>query len=701
MDNGLIRILMLEDVPVDAELTQRELKKGGVLFTSRRVDTREAFLEELENFSPQLVLADYSLPTFDGISALKLVREKYPDLPFIFVSGVMGEEVAIETLKSGATDYVLKHRLARLVPSVLRALKETEEKSERIRAEEALRKSEERYALASQGANDGLWDWDLLANEVYFSPRWKSMLGYKEEEVGRNPDEWLARVHPSDVTKLKVAISAHTGGSTGDFQSDYRIAHKDGIYRWMLARGLAVRGADGKAYRMVGSQTDITDRKLAEEQLRHGAFHDALTGLPNRTLFVDRLAFLMRRAKREPNYLLAALFLNIDRFKVVNDSLGYGGGNELLTAVSHRLEGCLRLGDTLARLGADEFTILLDDVEGANDAVQVAEQIQRELARPFDIHGQEIYVTASIGIALGKGSYNQPEDLLRDADIAMYRAKTLGRARYELFDVTMNAGGAALLRLEAELRRAVERKEFRLFYQPIFSLKDNAVAGAEALIRWQHPQRGLVMPMDFVPFAEETGLIVTVGEWVLEAACAQAKIWQNTGYSKLFLAVNFSPRQFQDQNLLELVRKTLEKTALSPRSLEIEVTEGAAMRDVNFSLATLNALSKMGIQIAIDDFGTGYSSLGYLKRFPIHTVKIDRSFVKDIRGVSDDAALAKVIIAMGHSLKLNVVAEGVETQDQLAFLKAHECDQAQGYLLGMPMPSEELTKLLMKQEKLQ
>ncbi|MBI4641552.1 MAG: EAL domain-containing protein [Candidatus Tectomicrobia bacterium] len=570
----------------------------------------------------------------------------------------------------------------------------TAEIAERKRTAEALRESEERYALAARGANDGLWDWNLKTQEIYFSPRWRLMLGYEEHEVGNGINEWFNRVYPDDLERVRKEIALHLEGLTLHYESEYRILHKDKTYRWVLSRGLAVRDIEGQVYRMAGSQTDITERKRAEEQLLHDAFHDGLTGLPNRTLFVDRLGRAIARAKRREDYIFAVLFLDLDRFKVVNDSLGHMIGDQLLIALTRRLEICLRNGDTVARLGGDEFAILLDDVKDLNDATRVADRIQKDLATPFNLSGQEVFTTSSIGITLSTTGYDRPEDILRDADTAMYRAKALGKARYEIFDTTMHARAVALLQLEANLRRAIERQEFQVYYQPIVSLGTGRITSFETLVRWQHPQRGLVSPGEFIPVAEETGLIVPIGEWVLRTACAQNKAWQEAGLPRLSVAVNLSARQFQDQNLPDLIQQVLAETGMAAHDLKLEITESIAMQNIDLSITVLNELSAMGMQVSIDDFGTGYSSLAYLKRFPVSTLKIDRSFVRDIPGDVDDAAITSAIIAMAHSLKLKVIAEGVETEEQLAFLRSHQSDEMQGYLFSRPVPAEAFTKLL-------
>jgi diguanylate cyclase (GGDEF)-like protein/PAS domain S-box-containing protein len=577
--------------------------------------------------------------------------------------------------------------------------------TERKRAEEALRESEERYALAAIGANDGLWDWDLRTGRVYFSPRWKAMLGYAEDEIGDSPGDWFKLVHPDDLERLRAELEHHTAGRTPHFENEHRMLHRAGSYYWIRSRGLAVRDDKGQAYRMAGSQTDITAHRQAEEQLQQGAFYDALTGLPNRALFMDLLQHSINRARRHPEYLFAVLFLDLDRFKNINDSLGHMAGDELLKSVARRLRTCLRPGDTVARLGGDEFTLLLDGINDATDATHVAERIQHELAAPFDLNGHEVFSGASVGIAVSATGYSRPEEFLRDADTAMYRAKAQGRARHQVFDTTMHDRALSLLRLENDLRRATEstqrgHPEFSLHYQPVVSLASGRITSFEALLRWRHPQRGFIAPAEFIPIAEETDLIVPLGEWLLHEACRQMKTWQDHPdfgvlvENGLAVGVNISSKQFSQVRLLDHIGQALRQTGLDARSLKLEITESVIMENVEFATTMLSQLKDMGIQLYMDDFGTGYSSLSYLHRFPLDMLKIDRSFVSRMGEGGENLEIVQAILALARSLDIRVTAEGVETTGQLAQLRALNCEYAQGYFFSKPLRADDVYSLV-------
>ncbi len=558
--------------------------------------------------------------------------------------------------------------------------------TERLRTAQALRESEERYALAARGSNDGLWDWDLARGAVYYSARWKAMLGYGGGDVGATLEDWLGRVHPEDVERVRRELDDHLSSASDHFESEHRLLHRDGSYRWALCRGVAERDAQGRATRMAGSLTDVSDRKWAEERLVHDALHDTLTGLPNRALFTTLLDRAVIRLKRRRDTRFAVLFLDVDRFKNVNDSLGHMVGDQLLVEVARRLGACVRPEDTVARLGGDEFTILLEDIHDSADAIQVAERIQAEFISPVLVGSHEVFTSASIGIALSDVHYLRPEEVLRDADTAMYRAKSRGRARHEVFDADMHRTAVSLLRLETDLRRALERHEFGLAYQPVVSVATGRVSGLEALLRWHHPERGLVSPQEFIRVAEETGQIVPIGQWVLREACRQMHAWRAvTNGHPVAVSVNLSPRQFGDPALVETVAGALADTGLPASGLRLEITESILMDHAEASVRLLTRLKELGVQVEVDDFGTGYSSLGYLHRFPLDALKVDRSFVNRVEVDAENREIVRTIVTLARNLSMAVVAEGVETEGQRAYLEGLGCDAMQGYLFAGPL----------------
>ena len=563
------------------------------------------------------------------------------------------------------------------------------------RGEARLRESEERYALAVEGANDGLWDWDVARRTLYVSARGKAILGYDEGEIGEDPEWWLERLHPDDAERVRAEVAAQLEGERPHVESVHRLRHRDGGYRWTHVRGVAVRGADGRPLRMAGSITDVTERKVAEELLQHNALHDALTGLPNRSLLLDRVGLALRRNTRRGRRC-AVLCLGLDGFKVINESLGHAVGDLLLNAVARRLEQCLRSADTVARLGADVFAVLLDEMHDAGEARMVADRVHEALAAPFALEGRAVFTTASIGISAA-GDDATADALLRDADTAMYRAKGRGRARSEMFDSGMQAAALQRLHLETDLRGAVERQEFELLYQPVVSLADGRIAGFEALARWRHPQRGVLLPAEFIPAAEETGLIVPLGRWVLREACRQMREWNRRYGAALSVNVNLSPRQFGDAGLAGDVADALRETELPAAFLKLEITENLLMGDAGGAAATLEELKTLGVDLCIDDFGIGYSSLSYLHRFPIDTLKIDRSFICRLGADGQSDQIVRTIVVLAQTLNLRAVAEGVETADQADRLRAMGCEYAQGYRFSHPVPGDAAGAMIWRQ----
>jgi len=571
-----------------------------------------------------------------------------------------------------------------------------QEVTERRRVEQALRTSEQRYEIAVRGANDGLWDWDLKTNRIYYSPRWKSMLGCGENEISDSPDEWFNRIHPEDVEQTRIALQNHLEGMSLHFESEYRILHKDGSYRWMLARGLAVRDDHQHAYRIAGSQTDISDRKRVEEKLVRDAFYDTLTNLPNRALLMDRLRSVVERTKRRPGYKFAVLFLDLDRFKDINDSLGHMVGDQLLIAIAQLLKSRLRATDTIARLGGDEFVILLEDITDISAAVKVANWIQQELATPFKLADHLVFTTASIGIVLSVTGYHRPEDILRDADIAMYTAKAGGKARYEIFDPVMRERIMQRLSLESDLRQALSRHEFQLFFQPILSLHINQIAGLEALIRWIHPKRGLMVPGDFIHLAEETGLIIPIDHWVIQEACLYLRNWQ-VKFPKRFpitICTNLSQKSLIQPGLVDYIRQTLDEVGLDARCLKVEFSEKALSDGEMDPTEVFRDLAALGVQVQIDGFGIGYPSINQLSRYPVSAYKINQEFIGMLHGDERDRQIVQSIVELIHHLGARVIATGVETEEQLNQLRKMGCEYIQGNLVSSPLDSQGVEKLL-------
>ncbi len=543
---------------------------------------------------------------------------------------------------------------------------------------------------------DGWWEWDVATGAVRYSARWRAMVGLDESRVEPTPTAWKRLVHPDDIELLEANLAAFLSGGIRDLEHGHRMCLADDPNRWVLTRCFAFRDQVGHAERVIGLHTDVTAQMRTEERLQYAALHDALTGLPNRALFIDRLHQAFLRVQRVPQTPFALFFLDVDRFKNVNDAFGHVTGDRLLGSIATRIESALRPADTVARFGGDEFVILTEGIQDAHLATAIARRIQEAFQQPFELRGTEVFISVSMGIALWSPRYTSSEELVRDADTAMYRAKAMGKNRFELFDEAMHREVVTALNLENDLRRAVERQEFEVYYQPIVTLEDGRISGFEALVRWRHPERGLLLPKEFIPLAEEIGLVVPIDRWVLEEACRQLRNWQVRFRQNppLKVNVNLSGIQFARPDLIAHVDHTVRKSGLFGRSLNLEITESLIMEDASYAAAMLEQLKSLGIGICIDDFGTGYSSMSYLKKFNIDVLKIDQSFVS--RMIEDDESLeiVRTITNLAHNLGKVTVVEGVETAAQLELIRAMKPTRIQGFYISEPVPAADAECLL-------
>lgn len=561
------------------------------------------------------------------------------------------------------------------------------------KSQEALKASEERYRLAIEGAADGLWDYDIKNSKIFYSDRCMEIMDLRGDNIIDDIEAVINCIHHEDRALFLERLQDHFDGKTQFFTHEYRIRTKNGGYRWVLCRGKAVWDSEGHPVRMAGSLTDITKRKADDEIIQKLAYYDSLTSLPNRVMFYDRLSKelvdVMHNGK-----MVGLLFMDLDNFKAINDIFGHGVGDRVLKLIANLLNNAAGENDIVARLSGDEFMIMLTGVKDREQIKRVADRVLQIFQQPISLNGHEFYITASMGIAIYPGDGVDVPTLIKNADTAMYRSKELGKNNYQFYTGEMNIRVAKRLKLESNLRHAVNNMEFKVFYQPMVDIKTGRISGMEALIRWFRTEHGYIPPSEFIPLAEETGLIFPIGEYVLRTACMQNKAWQQAGIKPVRISVNLSARQFQQQNLVEDIKRLMDETGIGPEWLSIEVTESAAMQDFDATANALKKLKAMGIEISLDDFGTGYSSLNYLKLLPIDVIKIDRSFIQSMAQNAGENAIVKAVILLAHSMNLKVVAEGVENIEQLEFLRDQNCDIAQGYLFSKPLSPDKLDGIL-------
>ncbi len=659
--------------------------------------------QALEQFAlrrPDLIIMDVMMPEMDGITTCAQLRDssKGSRVPILIMTA-LDDDVSIgQAYEYGATDFITKPIHARLLAHRVQYM---------LRGSitlNALLRSEARLGLSQRIAKVGNWEWHPSTGQFTVSPEFCLLLRIDPNDFGGTKEAFLSMVHEQDQPGIDRALTSLVEERT-PCDIDHRIILPNGIEVTINLQAEAVFDDQLKALTIVGMAKDISERKRAEREIHELAYYDSLTGLPNRVLFKDRVGQAIAHARRYQS-MLAILFLDLDRFKVINDTLGHTIGDHLLKDVADRLANSVRHSDSIgrsveqaeayemARLGGDEFTILLTNIRDAQDARKVARRMLESLAGPFILEGHEISVTGSMGIAVFPTDGDSLDQLLQSSDIAMYQAKKQGRNNAQFYSATMNSQAEERLTLENDLRKALERHELVTYYQPQVDMRTNQIIGAEALVRWRHPLRGILLPSAFLAVANETGMIRQVDEEVLCLACQQSKSWQDAGHVPIRMSVNVSYSFFHGTSLTSVVSKTLRETQLDPQYLELELTESIALRHVERSITMLQELRTMGLRLAIDDFGTGYSSLSHLQRFPIHRLKIDQSFVRDLIDNPAKASIMCAMISLAHSLNLSVLVEGVETEDQLTILRQQGCDEAQGYVFGHPMPGEEFVRLL-------
>jgi len=685
-----LSILVVDDNEMNRELLVRRLERRGY-----KMDVANggcSALDKIKTTPYDLILLDINMPDLDGISVLEKVRELHDqtELPIIMVSARDASDSIADAINKGANDYITKPVDFPVASARIRTQLDVQQ------AHKRLRESEERYALAFRGANDGLWDWDIKRGKVFYSDRWLEMLGFKPGEFGDTPDDWFRLVHPEEIDKLKLAIEHHLIGNSDALEHEYRALHRDGTFRWLLTRGVASRGDDGQAVRISGSQTDITRTKA----------YDPITDIPNKFLFMDRLEWLLDKDRRRRPGRYAVFLIRIDRFEKIRESLGPVVCEEILVNLARRLMDSLRTEDSLSRMFEAEaatvsrhdegdFAVLAEGCRDDTSAPKLAERLRHTISKPMQVGDEKLVFTASMGIVAGtmQDSHDAP-DVIAQASSALTRARRKGPGSYELFDKHMQQRAIKRLKMESDLRHAVTGGELALHYQPIVKLSTGEIAGCEALARWRHPEKGNIPPSEFIPLAEETGLIDMIGDWVLEEACRQHQEWSSAHSNQIDLSVNFSLLQMQHDGVEDRIMEVLHRTEMNPKHLKIEITESIFMEDMGRINGILSKLNNEGIGIAIDDFGTGYSSLQYLSRLPITHLKIDRSFVGDVSSDIAAQAIVQSTLLMAQSLGIEVVAEGIETVDQEALLKVLKAEYGQGYHFWRPISGADFTQLL-------
>lgn len=683
-----LNVLFIEDSEADAELTTAELARGGFIPYTERVETRHSMLDALTKAEWDVILCDYSMPRFSAEAALQTLKESGQDIPFIITSGAVDAEDTVSLLKQGAHDFMNKEALARLVPAIEREIREAEVRRQRRLAEERVRI----LSSAVQQSPVSVLITNPEGKIEYVNPKYEQITGYASNEaIGRDLGFTLLNQTSADA----MAAMRHSISNAQEWRGEFCSIRRDGQVFWEFVSLSPLRNDTGDLTHFVIIKEDITVRRSYEERLLRQAHYDDLTGLANRVLMLEHLNVALESSARNHRQT-AMMCIDLDRFKNVNDSLGHSCGDDVLKESAGRLSGCIRNGDILARMGGDEFIIILPDISTPKEAEKVAEKIIAAFAQPFFIGGKEYFVTASIGVALSPKDGRSANLIQRNADLAMYKAKELGRNRYHFFTEDINTQLMQRLELEVRLRQAIALEELELHYQPIYDINTNMMVGFEALVRWRQPDGSLLMPVNFIPMAEDVGIIQEIDKWVMATACADAAKLAHESKRPLRLSLNVSPKQLQIPDYANFVAHQLFINNLSPTQLELEVTERVIMQNDPQTQINITALCDLGVRLSIDDFGTGYSSLAYLQKFPFKTLKIDRGFVSQICEDPNTHRLVDTIITMAHGLDMEIVAEGIENDQQRQMLQKQGCDHAQGYFFSYPGPLKELREKINK-----